>query len=198
MRSATYCDPIARDRSIGCWDAFFALWERKDAQVAKVGGRGLPRSSCGASGDALASRGLPLAALGAVAARRLGQFGPARSFTAGSCHIQARHGARGAGGRAGARAAARDGDPLRALPFIVRANLPKPHLCVPFSLSPDAHARLPLARWHTAAGASTSDTWTMTPKRPRARPADAPPRRTRARSSACSGCPACRAPAAAG
>jgi len=30
MRSALYCDPIARDRSIGVWDAFFVLWERLD------------------------------------------------------------------------------------------------------------------------------------------------------------------------
>ena len=30
MRSAEYCDPIARDRSIGLFDAFFALWERLD------------------------------------------------------------------------------------------------------------------------------------------------------------------------
>ena len=30
MRSALYCDPVARDRSIGHWDAFFALWERLD------------------------------------------------------------------------------------------------------------------------------------------------------------------------
>lgn len=28
MRSAQYCDPIARDRGIGCFDAFYALWER--------------------------------------------------------------------------------------------------------------------------------------------------------------------------
>ena len=30
MRSAESCDPIDRDRSIGRWDAFFALWERLD------------------------------------------------------------------------------------------------------------------------------------------------------------------------
>ena len=30
MRSAQYCDPIARDRGIGCFDAFYALWERLD------------------------------------------------------------------------------------------------------------------------------------------------------------------------
>lgn len=30
MRSALYCDPIARDRSVGNWDAFFATWERLD------------------------------------------------------------------------------------------------------------------------------------------------------------------------
>ena len=30
MRSADSCDPIARDRSVGRWDAFFALWERLD------------------------------------------------------------------------------------------------------------------------------------------------------------------------
>ena len=30
MRSAVYCDPIARDRSVGCWDAIMALWERLD------------------------------------------------------------------------------------------------------------------------------------------------------------------------
>ena len=31
MRSALYCDPIARsDRAIGMWDAFFATWERLD------------------------------------------------------------------------------------------------------------------------------------------------------------------------
>ena len=29
MRSAQYCDPIARDRGIGCFDAFYALWERR-------------------------------------------------------------------------------------------------------------------------------------------------------------------------
>ena len=31
MRSALYCDPVGRDRSVGMWDAFFALWERLDA-----------------------------------------------------------------------------------------------------------------------------------------------------------------------
>jgi hypothetical protein len=30
IRSALYADPIARDRSVGNWDAFFALWERLD------------------------------------------------------------------------------------------------------------------------------------------------------------------------
>ena len=30
MRSAQYCDPIARDRGIGCFDAVYALWERLD------------------------------------------------------------------------------------------------------------------------------------------------------------------------
>ena len=31
MRSATYCDPVARpDRSIGDWEAFVCLWERLD------------------------------------------------------------------------------------------------------------------------------------------------------------------------
>jgi SM-20-related protein len=30
MRSAESCDPIDRDRSIGNWDAFFAIWERLD------------------------------------------------------------------------------------------------------------------------------------------------------------------------
>ena len=29
-RSAAYCDPIARDRSIGDFEAFYALWERLD------------------------------------------------------------------------------------------------------------------------------------------------------------------------
>ena len=29
-RSAEYCDPIARDRSIGDFEAFYALWERLD------------------------------------------------------------------------------------------------------------------------------------------------------------------------
>ena len=30
MRSATFADPISRDRAVGCWDAFVALWMRLD------------------------------------------------------------------------------------------------------------------------------------------------------------------------